>query len=311
MGDFFCPALWLDPFGVKKRKPRTVSVRNFRDHSFPVAAPGKGGGCRMTELKNVMDIFKLLDKSNCRECNAPTCLAFAAAVLKGDRTLDECPRLDREIIERFGVKAKAPALGQESDEAIELLKKEVAKIDLAEAAGRLGAEHSNDKLTIKILGKDFSVDSEGSIATDIHVHSWVAIPALNYILEGKGVSPSGRWVPLRELKNGKKWGPLFGQRCEKPLKKVADTYTDLFEDMIRLFNGKEVEKHYQSDISLVLHPLPKLPILICYWRPEEELESELNVFFDSTAEENLNIESIYTLGAGLVVMFEKLSLRHG
>lgn len=265
----------------------------------------------MAELKNVMDVFKLLDKSNCRECNAPTCLAFAAAVLKGDRQLDECPRLDREIIERYGVKSEAPTLAQESDDAIEQLKKEVAKIDLAEAAGRLGTEHSNDKLTIKILGKDFSVDFEGNITTDIHVHSWVAIPALSYILEGKGVPPSGKWVPLRELKNGKKWGPLFGQRCEKPLKKLADTYTDLFEDMIRLFNGKEVERHYQSDISLVLHPLPKLPILICYWKPEEELESELNVFFDATAEENLNIESIYTLGTGLVVMFEKLSLRHG
>ena len=27
--------------------------------------------------------------------------------------------------------------------------------------------------------------------------------------------------------------------------------------------------------------------------------------------ENLNIESIYTLGTGLVIMFEKLALRHG
>jgi hypothetical protein len=61
----------------------------------------------------------------------------------------------------------------------------------------------------------------------------------------------------------------------------------------------------------VLHPLPKVPILICYWKPEDDLDSDLNLFFDSTAEENLNIESIYTLGAGLVIMLEKLALRHG
>jgi hypothetical protein len=56
-----------------------------------------------------------------------------------------------------------------------------------------------------------------------------------------------------------------------------------------------------------------VPILICYWRPEPEdgLESNLNIFFDSTAEENLNIESIYTLATGLTIMFEKLALRHG
>ena len=104
---------------------------------------------------------------------------------------------------------------------------------------------------------------------------------------------------------------LFGQRCEKPLKEVADTYTDLFEDMIHIFNGKQVENHYESDISLVLHPLPKVPILICYWRPDDGLESDLNLFFDSTAEDNLNIESIYALATGLVVMFEKIALRHG
>ena len=57
--------------------------------------------------------------------------------------------------------------------------------------------------------------------------------------------------------------------------------------------------------------MPKVPLLICYWKPEDDLESELNIFFDSKAEDNLPIESIYTLGAGLVVMFEKLALRHG
>lgn len=138
------------------------------------------------------------------------------------------------------------------------------------------------------------------------------MPVLNYIMNGAGVSVSEKWVPFRELEGGKTWYRLFGQRCEKPLKKVADTYTDLFEDMIHLFKGRQVENHYSSDISLVLHPLPKIPILICYWKPEAEdgLESNLNIFFDSTAEKNLNIESIYTLATGLVLMFEKLALRH-
>jgi len=81
--------------------------------------------------------------------------------------------------------------------------------------------------------------------------------------------------------------------------------------MIQVFNGKQVENHYKSDISLVLHPLPLVPMLICYWKPEDGLESDLNLFFDSTAEENLNIESLYTLGTGLVRMFEKVVLTHG
>jgi hypothetical protein len=87
-------------------------------------------------------------------------------------------------------------------------------------------------------------------------------------------------------------------------------HTGLFEDMIRVFNGEQVENHYISDVSLVLRPLPKVPILICYWKPEDGFESNLKVFFDSTAEDHLNIESIYFLAVGFVRMFEKIALRH-
>ncbi len=266
----------------------------------------------MAQLKNPMEIFMLLPRTNCRECREATCLAFAASVFQGKKNLDECPHLDSDIIHQFGGKANQPDIAEQHlAETIGQFKKKISTIDLSSVAQRLGAKFSNDKLTIKVLGKDFSVDSKGRISSDIHIHEWVTVPFINYILYGAGIPASGKWVPLRELKSGKTWYRLFGQRCEKPLKRIADIYTDLFKDMIYIFNGKEVENHYAADISLVLHPFPKVPILICYWEPDEGLESSLNLFFDSTAEENLNIESIYALGTGLVRMFEKIAQRHG
>jgi hypothetical protein len=267
---------------------------------------------QVNQPKNPMEIFKLLEKSNCKKCNEKTCLAFSVAVFKGQKQLNECPCLESDIIERFsGNTEKKATPEQEMDESLEQLKRKIATIDLAASAKRLGARFFNDKLTIKILGKDFSLDSKGNVTTDIHVHSWIMVPVLNYIIDGAKIPVSGKWVPLRELEGGKTWYRLFGQSCEKPLKKLADNYTDLFEDMIHIFNGKPAENHYDSDISLVLHPLPKVPILICYCKPEDGLGSSLNIFFDSTAEDNLNIESIYTLAVGLVRMFEKIALRHG
>jgi hypothetical protein len=136
------------------------------------------------------------------------------------------------------------------------------------------------------------------------------LPVLNYILEGEGAEPSRKWVPFRELKGGKDWGRFFEHRCEKPMKKVADSYPDFFADMLHIFAGKQVERQFDSDISLVLYPLPQVPILICYWRPEDGLESDFHLFFDSTAENNLNIDSIYLLTNGLANMFEKIALTH-
>ena len=95
------------------------------------------------------------------------------------------------------------------------------------------------------------------------------------------------------------------------MKQVADSYTDLFDDLVRIFGGEQVDKQFESDISVVLHPLPRVPIMICYWRPEEGLASDLNVFFDETADKNLDIGSVFSLGTGLAQMFGKLALRHG
>lgn len=268
----------------------------------------------MAAMNNLMELFQYLDKSNCRKCNEKTCLAFAAAVFQGRKDITECPRLSPDIIARFTANDASgrPATVEENrDEYLADLKRQVAGIDLAEAAARTGGRFDGQRLTLKIMGKDFSVDREGNLFADIHINPWVAMPFMSYVLYGKGVAPTGKWVSLRELKEGAERYPLFKKRCEEAMKRVADTYTDLFDDLVHIFSGRQVAEQFAADISVVLDPLPKMPIMICYWKPEEKLASTLNVFFDETADRNLDVGSLFSLGAGLAVMFEKLALRHG
>jgi len=44
----------------------------------------------------VMEIFKLLPRTNCRECGLPTCLVFAVQASEGVKDQDDCPPLGRE-----------------------------------------------------------------------------------------------------------------------------------------------------------------------------------------------------------------------
>ncbi len=266
----------------------------------------------MPQMNNTIDILKLLDKSNCRKCSEPTCLAFAVAVATGQRALNECVSLEKDAIEQFGSEAQDrsfPDIATE-EEVLNKLKGKLRTTDLTAAANRLDATFKDERLTLKICGRNFSVDSDGTFHSEIHANSYLTLTVLNYILEGEGTTPSGQWLPFRELKGGKDWVRFFEHRCEKPMKRVADTYPDFFADMLHIFAGKQVERHYDSDISLVLKPLPKVPILICYWRPEDGLESDLHLFFDVTVENNLDIDSIYLLTNGLVNMFEKIALKH-
>jgi hypothetical protein len=266
----------------------------------------------MIQLTNAMEIFKVLPRTNCRDCRVPTCFAFAAAVFKGDQRLGDCPHIDRPSLEMFRVQnSDSRTLEREEMQALDELRGKIGSVDLASSAERLGASFSCERLAIRVLGKDFHIDSQGTITSDCHIHGWVTVPLLNYVISCAGKPVSGNWVPLRELKNGAVWAPLFGQRCEKPLKRVADAHTDLFEHMVHIFSASRAPNAFNSDVAVILHPLPRIPMLICYWKPDGGMESSLNVFFDDTAEENLIIDSIYRLAAGLALMFEKIAITHG
>lgn len=44
----------------------------------------------------VLDVLKLLPRTNCGECGLPSCMAFAAELIEGNRRLDDCPALGQE-----------------------------------------------------------------------------------------------------------------------------------------------------------------------------------------------------------------------
>ncbi len=261
---------------------------------------------------NHLEIYKLLDKTNCRQCGVPTCLAFAAAVMRGDKNLKDCPFLDTAAIENFMESAEPAPTGKEDrDEALEELRDRLRGADPAHLADRIGGVYDRGKLAIKCLGKDFYIDRNGNMTSDCHNNRWVLVPLLNYVIHSAGLEPARNWMPFRELNEGSERAGLFAQRCEKPMKELVDKHTDLFELIIDIFDGRPAGGSFDSDISVVIHPLPKLPMLISYWKKEADLDSSLSLFFDSTANDNLPTGSIYILGVGLLTMFEKIVSTHG
>ena len=42
----------------------------------------------------LMEVLKLLPKTNCRQCNEPTCMVFAARVIEGSKDHNDCPPIE-------------------------------------------------------------------------------------------------------------------------------------------------------------------------------------------------------------------------
>lgn len=53
------------------------------------------------KLPNVMEIYMLLPKTNCKDCGYLTCMSYAADLRKGETKLSQCPHLSKEIKDKL------------------------------------------------------------------------------------------------------------------------------------------------------------------------------------------------------------------
>lgn len=263
-----------------------------------------------------MDVLKLLERSNCRECGLPTCLAFAAEVVKGRRPITDCPRLPGEVGEtlRQGL-AERRDEPEGDDGGLEELKAELRRADLAAVAERLGGRMVEGRLALHCLGRVFFLDGEGELASECHVNHWVHAPILDYAARGVGREPAGDWAHFGELPGSKDWLRYFEYRCEARARDLVGEHPALFRDIVDIFGAREPEgplaaRAPRADWCAMLLPLPKVPILLCYWESEGELEAQLEIYFDRSASANLGIGSLYALVSGVVEMLWRIIRRH-
>ncbi|NOX25506.1 MAG: DUF3786 domain-containing protein [Deltaproteobacteria bacterium] len=263
-----------------------------------------------TKAAAPLEIYRILPRNNCGKCLLPSCLAFAAAVAAGQKKLCDCPDISPALLAKMaGICRKPVASEIEQAGFVDKLQRRVTALDLAAIAPVIGAVYRDNGLVVNSLGKDFIVDARGNLNSECHLIPWVQIPLLAYITNKTHGEITGSWISFREIKGGIDWQGLFTSRCETPLRKLADANPALLEDLIDLFMGQAID-WYQADIALILHPLPHIPILICYQAPEEDMESALTIFFDRCCGQNLHIKAIFTLCSGLVQMFTKIAERH-
>ncbi len=262
----------------------------------------------MTKI-NHLEIYKHLNKSNCRDCGIPTCMAFALAVINGDINIEDCPHLDKEAAKALEGKIVKRDRDKDFELTIGPLKQALSEVDFSAVANGLGAELINGRLRINCLGKDFFVDKEGNLESVIHINEWVMMPLLKYIKTGGSRSLSGNWVSFEELNKGATMAKYFNRRCEEPMRQLAESHTGIFFDLLNIFGGKGVEG-FSANYTKVVYPLPKIPLLILYWKPEDQFDSKLKILFDSTADTYLDAHSIYVLGRGMVEMFKRILSKH-
>jgi hypothetical protein len=262
-------------------------------------------------IKNPLELYKHLDQSNCRSCMLPSCMAFSVAVIQGRKKLKDCPLLSKEkIAELSGDIVQKKSMEEEQTVHLIALQEKLAQQSVSDIARRLDLPLKEERVGVKCLGKYFWIDAQGEMISECHNNNWVHIPVLHYLLKSKGKTPKGQWIAFGAIQDAGGREPFFARRCEHEMGRLADAHTDLFFDVLDLFDAKKIQGVVDSDKSLLLHPLPGVPFLLNYWEPEGTFPSKLNILFDATVSENTNVESIYSIARGMVEMFGELIIQH-
>ena len=55
-----------------------------------------------------LDIFKLSPKTNCKDCGCPTCMAFSMKVAQGAVSIDKCPYMSQDAIDKLSEQTAPP-----------------------------------------------------------------------------------------------------------------------------------------------------------------------------------------------------------
>ena len=137
--------------------------------------------------------------------------------------------------------------------------------------------------SVKFLADTYTVELKEkrviSLSCNVPAKDYTAILILHYLLKKlKGLpSVKGEWISFRELSGGAGYYPVFKKRVIGTImRKFKADPRALLESLERLC-GKKTQV---ADVSVALEVFDQVPILITFWKGDDEFGPEANVLYD-------------------------------
>ena len=257
----------------------------------------------------IIELLKMLPRTNCADCGYPTCMAFATHVLREGVAPSKCPyfappQLAR--VEDILREQEAGGITAFPEHFVSAKKHVLSKIqdyDLAELASFLGAEfvlqEGKGSLLIPLLGRQYVVNKDEVNPLDGGEHDvWEHVLLYNYIAQACREPLQGVWVAMGELPGALAKKKSFEEGCED---KIAVAFSGRLEELkmvLQRLGSVSPPMETNAEFHAVFHPLPKIPFLLYFWDEDREdgFPAKVKILFDATVLCYLDIESLVFLG---------------
>ncbi|MDD5555976.1 MAG: DUF3786 domain-containing protein [bacterium] len=177
----------------------------------------------------------------------------------------------------------------------------LAGVDPAAVAARSGAAHTaGGGLLLDVWGRRLAVDLPGFVARDA-ASGREADPGTQalvayYLFTSDGTPLAGRWISFAELRDGTFYERAFRGYTGGALVRARGGDPAPIAAAAERLGGR---REAAGDLAYSFRPLPRLPLLLVWWRGDEEFPPSASILFDASANHYLPTDVCAVLGATL------------
>lgn len=170
--------------------------------------------------------------------------------------------------------------------------------DPVEIAANAAVEFDGTAFRFFSLGKQITVTYPDYRITP-KLHHWHHLIILHYLNLADGSPLSGQWITFAQQRDGMVRGGGFDRRAEVWLARLQ------YEKVVqrcREMGGQELDS--SADLSVKLPFLPRYPVMLNFWKADEDFPASGRLLLDGSAEHYLTIEDAVTVGDLILELLE-------
>lgn len=158
-----------------------------------------------------------------------------------------------------------------------------------------------DSYILPYLNRRYLVNHSSGEVKDMADGSGVAphlqIIFLHYLSGADGTALQNEWITFKELPGGEIYREPFRKKAISPLLRYFNGQPERFVEVGLALAGT---KYDYGDLSLLMRPFPRTPLVFVLWKGDEEFPASANILYDASAAHYLPTED-YSLLPGLII----------
>ena len=122
---------------------------------------------------------------------------------------------------------------------------------------------------------------------------WHSLVILHYLDLADGFPLTGKEIPFGQMKSGMIRGGGIDRRCELTIQNLKNLSEDTLMKICENIGGEPISSN--ADAAYRIPFLPKFPVTLKIWLPDEEFPASGRLLLDSSADHYLTIEDAVTV----------------